>query len=198
MNNENAAKPRILAFAGSSRTDSFNKKLVKIAAKGAEQAGGEVTVADLRDFPMPLYDGDLEAREGLPPAAKAWKRLLMSHDGFLIASPEYNSSISALLKNAIDWASRTETEDEPPLICFKGKVASLMSASPGNLGGLRGLVTVRSILNNIGTLVLPEQVAISKAHEAFTEDDALKNVRQQASVEQLGAGLVQILQKLKS
>jgi chromate reductase len=198
MNNENAAKPRILAFAGSSRTDSFNKKLVKIAAKGAEQAGGEVTVADLRDFPMPLYDGDLEAREGLPPAAKAWKRLLMSHDGFLIASPEYNSSISALLKNAIDWASRTETEDEPPLVCFKGKVASLMSASPGNLGGLRGLVTVRSILNNIGTLVLPEQVAISKAHEAFTEDGALKNVRQQASVEQLGAGLVQILQKLKS
>lgn len=198
MSNENPARPRILAFAGSSRAGSFNKKLVRIAAQGAEQANGEVTVVDLRDFPMPLYDGDLEEREGLPPSVKAWKSLLISHDGFLIASPEYNSSISALLKNAIDWASRTETEDEPPLICFKGKVASLMSASPGSLGGLRGLVTVRSILNNIGTLVLPEQVAISKAHEAFTESGALKDPKQQASIERLGAGLVQILQKLKA
>lgn len=191
-------KPKILAFAGSTRTESYNKKLVRIAAQGAERAGGEVTVVDLRDFAMPLYDGDLEAQEGLPEAAKRWKALLIAHDGFLISSPEYNSSISGVLKNAIDWASRAETEDELDLLCFKGKVAALMSASPGRLGGLRGLVTVRSILNNIGTLVLTEQVAVSKAHEAFTEAGSLADSRQQITIERLGAGLVEILQKIKA
>jgi chromate reductase, NAD(P)H dehydrogenase (quinone) len=197
MRSEHSAKPKILAFAGSSRMASFNKKLVKIAAQGAEKAGAEVTVVDLRDFPMPIYDGDLEDKDGLPPTAKKWKELLIAHDGFLIASPEYNSSISALLKNAIDWASRSENDDEPPLVCFKGKVVSLMSASPGALGGLRGLVTVRSILGNIGVIVLPDQVAVSKAHEAFAEDGSLKDARQQASVERLGESLTRILQKLQ-
>jgi NAD(P)H-dependent FMN reductase len=197
MGSEHSAKPQILAFAGSSRMASFNKKLVKIAAQGAEKAGAEVTVVDLRDFPMPIYDGDLEDKDGLPPTAKKWKELLIAHDGFLIASPEYNSSISALLKNAIDWASRSENDDEPPLVCFKGKVVSLMSASPGALGGLRGLVTVRSILGNIGVIVLPAQIAVSKAHEAFAEDGSLKDARQQASVERLGESLTRILQKLQ-
>jgi chromate reductase, NAD(P)H dehydrogenase (quinone) len=197
MGSEHSAKPKILAFAGSSRTGSFNKKLIKVAALGAEKAGAEVTVVDLRDFPMPIYDGDLEDKDGLPPMAKKWKELLIAHDGFLIASPEYNSSISALLKNAIDWASRSESDDEPPLVCFKGKVVSLMSASPGALGGLRGLVTVRSILGNIGVIVLPDQIAVSKAHEAFAEDGSLKDARQQVSVERLGENLTHILQKMQ-
>ncbi|MGH2362780.1 MAG: NADPH-dependent FMN reductase, partial [bacterium] len=156
----------MLAFAGSTRTDSFNKKLVQIAAAGARAAGAEVTELDLRDLPMPLYDGDLEAKEGIPPNAQKFKELMLAHQGLLISAPEYNSGISGVLKNAIDWASRS-TPGEAPLACFVGKVAALMSASPGALGGLRGLVHVRSILGNIHVLVLPDQVAIPRAHEAF-------------------------------
>jgi NAD(P)H-dependent FMN reductase len=197
MGNTAPVKPKILAFAGSSRQGSFNKMLVKIAAQGAEKAGAEVTVIDLRDFPMPIYDGDLEEREGMPTEAKRLKELMIAHDGFLISSPEYNSSISGLLKNAIDWVSRQEG-DEPPLVAFKGKTASLMSASPGHWGGLRGLVTVRSILGNIGVLVLPDQIAVAKAHEAFDANGSLKDAKQQGGIEHLGKELVQVLQKLKS
>src|SRR2546422_11581460 len=135
--------PKILAFAGSTRTESFNKKLIKIAAQGARNAGAEVTLVDLRDLPMPLYDGDLEANSGLPENAKKFKELMFANNGLLISSPEYNSSFSGVLKNAIDWASREATDDEKPLACFVGKVAVLMSASPGALGGLRGLVQLR-------------------------------------------------------
>lgn len=190
-------KPRILAFAGSTRTDSYNKKLIRAAVKGAEAAGAEVTLIDLRDFPMPLYDGDLEAKEGVPPEAKRLKEMMKSHPGFLLSCPEYNSSITGVLKNAIDWASREE-EGEPPLACFRGKAAALMSASPGALGGLRGLVHVRAILGNIGVLVLPDQVAVPRAHEAFQPNGSLKDPKQQASVEKLGRSLSDLLQKLRT
>src|SRR4051794_3544661 len=113
------SEPKILAFAGSTRTASFNKQVVQIAAEGARAAGAQVEIIDLRDLPMPLFDQDLEAAEGLPENAKKFKALLRSSDALLIASPEYNSSISAVLKNAIDWASRAETEEEPPLVCFR-------------------------------------------------------------------------------
>ena len=191
-----AAAANILAFAGSTRTDSFNKKLVKIAVAGAKAAGAEVSLIDLRDFPMPLYDGDLEAKEGIPPHAKRFKQLMLSHDGLLLSCPEYNSSITGVLKNTIDWASRQEP-NEAPLACFTGKVAALMSASPGALGGLRGLVHVRAILGNIRVLVLPEQVAVSKAHEAFQPDGTLKDSKQQAAIEQLGRSLAQVLSRLQ-
>ena len=187
--------PEILAFAGSSRVDSFNKKLVKIAAAGTRAAGAEVTYLDLRDLPMPLYDGDLEAKEGIPPNAKKFKELLLAHQGLLISAPEYNSGISGVLKNAIDWASRS-APGEAPLACFTGKVAALMSASPGGLGGLRGLVQVRAILSNIRVLVLPDQVAVPRAHEAFNPDGTLKDPKQQASIEKLGRDLADILMKL--
>ena len=146
---------------------------------------------------MPLYDGDLEAKEGLPANARKLKELMKTHPGFLLSCPEYNSSITGVLKNAIDWASREEP-GEAPLVCFRGKTAALMSASPGGLGGLRGLVTVRSILGNIGVLVIPDQVAVPKAHEAFGPDGALKDPKQQASVERLGRSLADILLKLKN
>jgi NAD(P)H-dependent FMN reductase len=192
-----SGKPTIIAFAGSTRTDSYNKKLVKIALQGAEAAGADVTFLDLRDVPMPLYDGDLEEREGLPANARKLKDLLLAHQGLLIASPEYNSSLSGVLKNAIDWASRP-VEGEAPLACFKGKVCSLMSASPGALGGLRGLVPVRSLLGNIGVIVLPDQVAVSKAHEAFDDNGRLKDAKQQASIEALGANVARMLAKLNA
>ena len=187
--------PRILAFAGSLRQASYNKKLVRLAAEGARAAGAEVTVADLRDYPMPVYDEDLEKAQGLPEMAMKWKQLLISHDGFLISAPEYNSSITAALKNAIDWASRP-SPGEPPLVAFRGKSASLMSASPGQLGGLRGLVTVRSILGNIGVLVLPDQLAIARAHEAFTADGSLKDAQQLEAIRGLGKALATMLRKL--
>ncbi|WP_303674149.1 NADPH-dependent FMN reductase [Vampirovibrio chlorellavorus] len=191
-----SAKPRILIFAGSTRADSYNKKLVKIAGLGAEKAGAQVTYLDLKTIPMPLFDEDWEQAEGLPPNARQFKDLLLAHQGLLIACPEYNSSITAVLKNAIDWASRP-VQGEAPLACFKGKVCALMSASPGALGGLRGLIPVRSILENIGVLVLPEQVAVSKAHEAFTPEGHLKDDRQQAAIENLGAQVASLLLKLE-
>src|SRR6185436_1327164 len=140
---------------------------------------------------------DIEDASGLPEGAKRFKTLLRASDGFLIASPEYNSSITAALKNAIDWASRAESDDEPPLVAFRGKTAALIAASPGALGGLRGLVTVRSILGNIGVLVLPDQIAILKAHEAFDDAGKLKDERKAKQVADLAASLVETLRKLK-
>lgn len=189
------AKPKILAFAGSTRIDSFNKKLVKVAAAGAMENGADVTIIDLRDFAMPLYDGDLEQKEGLPSNARKLKDLMLSHQGFLISSPEYNSSISGVLKNTIDWASRP-SEGEEPLACFKDKVAGIMSASPGGLGGLRGLVHVRAILENISVLVMPEQIAIARAHEVFNADGTIKDKKQEEQVKRIGASVARLLIKL--
>ena len=189
------APPKILAFAGSTRTDSFNKKLVRHAAAAAKAAGAEVTLVDLRDFPMPLYDGDLEASEGLPENAQKFKALMAAHQGLLIAAPEYNSSITGVLQNTIDWASR-QSPGEKPLASFTGKVAALLSASPGALGGLRGLVHVRAMLGNIGVLVIPEQIAVPKALEAFDAAGGFKDAKQQAAVENIGRSLAAILLKL--
>jgi len=185
--------PKILAFSGSNRRDSLNQKLVKIAAAGAEKAGAEVTVLDLADYPMPIFKQDLEAASGIPDEARAFKQILVAHDGFLIASPEYNSAFSPLLKNVIDWASRPESEDEPPLVAYRGKVAAIMAASPGRLGGLRGLVFLRMLLGNLGVMVLPKQQAIADAFEAFGPEGRLVRQNQQESVLNLGRELVQTL-----
>lgn len=186
---------RVLAFAGSTRRRSLNKKLVHEAARIARAAGAEVTEIDLRDLPMPLYDGDLEADAGVPAAAARLRDAMRDHDGFLLACPEYNSSITAVLKNAIDWVSRPAA-GEPSMVAFKGKVATLLSASPGALGGLRGLVHVRAILGNVGVLVLPTQVAVSKAHEAFAEDGSLGDDRAAGRLAAAVRELVDTLGKL--
>lgn len=188
--------PRILAFGGSLRRESFNQKLAAIAADGARSAGAEVTLIALRDFPLPVFNQDIEDAEGLPAEAKKLKQLFREHNGLIIAAPEYNSSISGALKNAIDWVSRAETDDEPPLVAFSGKTAVLCAASPGALGGLRGLVTVRSILGNIGVTVLPDQVAVSKTHEAFRLDGSLSDEKQAARIKKLGGQLAKHLAKL--
>lgn len=192
-----AYTPKILAFAGSTREQSYNKKLVKIAVEAARKVGATVTHIDLRDFPLPLFDEDLERTSGLPENALKLKALFKRHDGLLISAPEYNSSISGVLKNSIDWVSRPH-QGEKPLECFTDKLAGLMSASPGLLGGLRGLVTVRSILSNIQVHVHHHQVAIPKAHEAFDDAGHLKNPDQQAAVEKLAASVVHMLTKLKT
>jgi NAD(P)H-dependent FMN reductase len=193
-----AYQPKILAFAGSLRKDSHNKKLVKIAIKGAEEAGAQVTYIDLADYPLPVYNQDDEDRQGLPENALKLKKLMLEHDGFLIAAPEYNSSISAALKNAIDWASRPSDPNEVYLCCFIDKVVLLLSASPGALGGLRGLVTVRSIFGNIHSIVLPQQKSIPNAGEAFDDKDNLKDAKAQTEVINLGKKLTNFLKKHKS
>jgi len=190
-----AYRPKILALAGSTRIDSFNKKLVRIAADGAREAGAEVTVVDLRDFALPLFEEDLEAREGLPDGARKLKALFNANDGLLIASPEYNSSITPVLKNAIDWASR-RVAGEPPLGSFRGKTAVILSASPGPLGGLYGLVALRMLLGNIQVNVLPEQQTIAQAHHALTPEGRLKDAAQEAAVKALGARLAEVLARL--
>lgn len=181
--------PKILCFAGSSRKDSFNKKLVKIAALGAREAGAFVTEIDLADYPMPIFNQDLERDEGMPEYARTFKRLLIDHDAFIIASPEYNSAFSPLLKNVIDWASRAESDDEPPLAAYQGKMATIMAASPGTLGGLRGLVHLRMLLANIGVTVLPGQEAVPRAFNAFNEDDSLVDEGKQKTILALGGNL---------
>ena len=190
-------QPKITAFAGSTRAGSFNRQLLAIAADAARVAGAEVTVVELRELALPLFDQDLEAVSGLPEGARKFKALLRASDGFLIASPEYNSSVTAVLKNAIDWASRAESDDEPPLAAFRGKSAALFAASPGALGGLRGLVHLRSILGNIGVLVLPDQVCIPVAHEAFDGAGKLKDERKTRQVAVLAKALAELAGKLQ-
>ena len=141
---------RLLAFAGSSRVDSFNKKLVQNAATGARQAGAECTVVDLRHYPLPIYDGDLESEEGLPENAAKLKALLVDATGLLIATPEYNGSVPALLKNTIDWTTRSG-KATPDLSPYAGKVAGILSGSPGPLGGLRALTELRRQLAKSAT-----------------------------------------------
>lgn len=187
--------PKILAFAGSTRTQSWNKKLIRVGAEALRRAGAQVALVDLRDFPMPLYDGDLEAGEGLPEHARLLKQRMIEHDGFLIACPEYNSSITGVLKNTIDWVSRPQP-NEPPAPAFRGKVVSLLAASPGGLGGVRGLLTVRQILTGLGTIVLPTQFALGRASEAFDENGALRDAGQQKAVDNVVAELVGVLGKL--
>lgn len=188
--------PRILVFGGSLRRDSFNQKLAAIAAEGARSAGADVTLIALRDFPLPVFDEDLETAVGKPDAAVRLKALFREHHGLIIASPEYNSSVSAALKNAIDWVSRADSDDEPALSALSGKTAAICAASPGALGGLRGLVHLRSILGNIGITVLPDQIAVGSAYQAFTDDGSLTDGKQAERVRNLGATLAKHLAKI--
>jgi len=169
--------PKLLVFAGSARKDSLNKKLAAAVAQLAKEAGAEVTELDLADFPLPIFDEETESAAGLPGHARTLKDLFRAHDGFLVCCPEYNSSITPLLKNTIDWLSRP-CEGEPTLACFRGKVAGVLAAAPGPLGGLRGLVHVRAILSSIGVFVVPSQHALGNAGQAFAPDGSLADPAQ--------------------
>ena len=178
--------PSILAFAGSARRDSLNRKFLAVAVAAVRGAGGEVTLVDLNDYVMPLYHGDLEDADGLPANATKLIGEILAHDGLLIASPEYNSMITPLLKNTIDWCTRA---DENP---FQGKVAAVISASPGAFGGVRSLKLAQQLLLHLGCVVVPGQTALPHADAAFDEDAALKNVRTQQAVTRLAEDLVRL------
>ncbi|NOQ13759.1 MAG: FMN reductase, partial [Methyloprofundus sp.] len=179
-----------------SRKESFNQKLVKIAASGASQQGASLTIINLADFPMPIFNQDLEQEQGMPESARQLKQLMIEHDGFLIASPEYNSAFTPLLKNTLDWVSRAESDDEPPLAAYHGKIAAIMATSPGPLGGLRGLVFLRMLLANMGVIVLPDQRAIPKTFKAFNDKGLLLDDAQQSSILSLGSQLAISIDKL--
>lgn len=170
---------KILFFAGSSREQSTTKKLAQTAHKMAQNKGIDATFIDLKDYPMPLYEGDLEDQEGMPENAKKLKKLFVEHDGFFIVSPEYNSSFPALLKNVIDWVSRPDGEDigEP----YKGKTAAIAASSPGGLGGMRVLVPLRMLLGNINIHVIPSQVSVNFVTKAF-DDEGMLSVKNQRNL----------------
>ena len=190
------SQPKVLAFAGSARRDSLNKKLARAAAEHARHAGLDVTWVDLRDYPMPLYDGDLETESGIPDSARKLRGLLDEHQGLIVVSPEYNSFITPLMKNTLDWLSRAETDDEPSLAAFRGKVAGLVSASPGRLGGMRSLIHLRAILSNLGMHVVPTQRSVSSARHAFDEAGALVVEADRAGVRAVARSTVEVADKL--
>ena len=167
---------KLLFFAGSARTGSHNKRLAKLGATIADANGISSTFADLGDYPMPLYDADLQNSGGIPDNARKLEALMKIHTGVFIACPEYNASITPLLKNTLDWVSRIRNDGEEPLAVFKTRVFALGSSSPGGMGGLRGLTTVRTVLElGLGALVLPDQFAVPRAAEAYDDHGHLKS-----------------------
>jgi NAD(P)H-dependent FMN reductase len=190
---------RLIALSGSTRRESYNRRLVRIAGEGASRAGGEIHLVDLNDFELPLYHADHEAEHGMPKGAAAFKELCVAADGYLIAAPEYNGSLPAALKNAIDWLSRPGPgETELSHTAFRGKVAGIMSASPGAWGGVRGLAHLRQILAGLNVLVTAEQIALPAAQIAFDEHGRLKNATFQTLTESIGARTVHLARVLKN
>ena len=188
---------KLLAFAGSTRKGSYNQAILDVAVEGAREAGAEVTVISLTDYEMPIFNEDDESEHGIHANAQAFKDLLMAHDGFLIATPEYNSSYPALLKNAIDWASRM-AEGEKPLQAYKGKIAGIMAASPGGLGGMRALAALRLLLENIGTMVLPNQRSVASAGELVDDNGKLTDEKTIKFLKNLGRETADMAAKLAS
>ena len=186
------AKPRIFAFAGSARKESVNRKLLVQVVEALRREGAEVDLVDLKEHPMPLYDGDLEEEQGIPEVVHGLRRRMKEAQGLLIATPEYNSGYTPLLKNTIDWVSRPAGED-PALAGFTGKVAALVAASPSQYGGLRSLAALRTLLENLGVRVVPGQVALAKAYEKFDEEGHLLDAEEREAVARLARELMEAL-----
>jgi NAD(P)H-dependent FMN reductase len=171
---------RLLFFAGSTRAGSFNRKLAALARHIAEANGIEAVLVDLKDYPMPIYNGDIEAKEGPPERARAFKALLSEYQGVFIASPEYNSSVTPLLKNTLDWVTRVKEKGESGTDVFKRRAFAISGASPGYYGTMRSLLHLRQILAvGMGATVIPQQIALPRAMDAFDTDGSLKDKAQQ-------------------
>jgi NAD(P)H-dependent FMN reductase len=181
---------RILAFAGSARRESLNKKLLAAVVAATRAGGAEVTVVDFKALPIPLYEGDLEEAEGIPANAQKLIDLIRQHDGLLIASPEYNAQLTPLLKNALDWCTRA---DENPL---EGRMAAVVSASPGMFGGVRSMTHCRQLLLHLGCHVIPVQCIVPQAHKAFADDGSLREERHRQSVAAVAAELIRVTRAL--
>ncbi len=189
------APTKVLSLSGSQRKQSYNRWLVDIAAEGARQAGAVVTTVEWEDYVMPLYDHDIGDAE-VPEAVHRFKKLLLTHDGLLIASPEYNVSVTPLLKNAIDWASRP-SPGESTYACFRDKVVGLLSVSTGSFGGAAGLQHLRAILSRLGALVLPEQYPVGEAKRIFDAQGQLNDPSQRAAALAIGARVTAVARHWK-
>jgi len=193
----NRGMTKLLVIAGSTRTAALSKKLARALCALAQGAGHEATFVDLREYAMPLYDGDLEDQQGMPEGAQRLWALVKAHDAVLVVTPEYNSSLPAVLKNALDWTSRPNAA-APGASCWKGKVAAILGSSPGALGGLRALVHLRQVLMNLGVLVLTEQFALGHADKAFTPEGALLDAKHTATAQNIVQRLALVSGKLAS
>jgi NAD(P)H-dependent FMN reductase len=180
-------KPMILVMAGSTRKESVHRKLSRQMVESLHAAGADAVFADLRDYPLPIYDGDLEAEQGRPAAAVELKRLARQADGFVFVSPEYNGSYPAVLKNAIDWISRPDP-GERHLEVFRGKPAGIVTASPGPHGGSRGLKQLRELLGMIG-IAVEEQLGIADSGAAFNGEGRLTRATDIAALDGVAASV---------
>lgn len=188
-------RPKILAFAGSLRKHSFNRRVLRAAIAGAEKSGAEVTLVDLRDYPMPLYNQDDQEAFGFDENALKVQRLIYEHEGLLIASPEHNGSFPAALKNVIEWASRRNDSFKGGRV-FHGKVAGMMAAAPNSFGGVRSLIHLRGVLTSVGVHVLPMEIAVPFVGDKFDgEGEEMTDERTRQALEALGALLVEMLKK---
>ena len=187
---------KILVIPGSLRTGSLNARLAAVAASELAQAGAEVTRIALSDFPLPIYDGDLQAKSGVPKHAVNLKRMMSAHHGVLIVTPEYNSSVPALVKNTIDWISRVQDPHETRGQVFRERVFAIASASGGRLGGTRALAALRLILSACHATVIPNQLALSFADEAYDEMDRLKNAADSEALKALARQLIDQSQRM--
>lgn len=189
---------KLLAFAGSSRQGSFNQRVLRLGMQAAESAGAAVEFIDLKALDLPHMDQDLEAAHGLPEGARRLKAAMTAADAFLIATPEYNASYPALLKDALDWASRRSDPGEKPMAAFAGKPAGLLAASPGALGGLRALFALREMLQNMQVLVLPDMAATPGLKEdSFDAGGALRDTAAQKRIASVANGLVALAARLR-
>ena len=187
---------KILVIPGSLRTGSLNAKLAAIIAAELAQAGAEVTRISLADFPLPIYDGDLQAKSGVPKHAINLKRMISTHHGVLIVTPEYNSSVPALLKNAIDWVSRVQDQHETRGQVFRERAFAIAAASGGRLGGTRALAALRLILSACQAPVIPNQLALSFAAEAYDDMDRLKHPADIEALRALARQLIEFSQRM--
>jgi NAD(P)H-dependent FMN reductase len=187
---------KILVIPGSLRTGSLNAKLAAVAAHALALEGAEVTRISFSDFPLPIYDGDLQAKSGVPKHAVNLKRMMAAHHGVLIVTPEYNSSVPALLKNAIDWVSRVQDAHETRGQVFRGRVFAIASASGGRLGGARALAALRLILSACHAQVIPNQLALAFAEDAYDEMDRLKNTADADALKALARQLIDVSQRM--
>ena len=187
---------KILIIPGSTRTGSRNVRLAAAAAHHFVEAGVDVSRISLADFPLPLYDGDLQARSGVPKHAVNLKRMIAAHHGVLLVTPEYNSSVPALLKNAIDWVSRVQDPNEVRGEAFRKRPFAIAAASEGRLGGARALAALRLILSACHALVIPNQLALSFADQAYDELDRLKQPADVDALAMLAQQLIDVSQQM--
>ena len=193
-------KPRIVVMAGSRRREALSRRVAAACVRALDAAGAEVERIELDDYPAPLYDGDLEAASGLPEAIVRLQRVLYASDGVLVVNPEYNGSLTPLLKNTLDWCSRPNPADPERSggKVYAGRAAAVVGSSPGALGGMRVLFHIRDVLGYLGMQVIPQQLAVGKVGEAVGDDDRLRDAAQQDMLDKLAAALVDTARRLRA